>query len=281
MECDKDIRLEVMVAVYGRCAMERMAAAHRLQPAPGVRYLLAWQLPEGEYPGEVPAVLAGRRDVTVEMWQGRGVSANRNRLLDMATAPYLLCADDDIDYTAEGLNRVIEGLDSDPDADIMTFRIRTTERRPYPPDGATLGYSRHRRNFYPYLVEVAMRREAVRRAGLRFDERFGTNAPVLGAGEEDVFLYDAWRAGLTLRHRAAEILTHDAPSTVSRRATDPAVVMARGAVLRHIYGRSAWLRQLRLALSLPGNPLRNWRLLRQPSGAGALTAGQTHRSAGA
>ncbi len=254
-----DIKLEVMVAVYGRSAMERVATAGQLEPTPGVRYLLSWQLPEGEFPAEVPAALAARADVVVEAWQGRGVSANRNRLLGMARAPYLLCADDDIAYTAEGLRSVIDAMDADPEADIVTFRIRTPESRRYPPDGTTLRYSPWRRNFYPYLVEVALRREAIERVGLRFDERFGTNAPVYGAGEEDVFLCDAVRAGLTVRHRAVEILTHAGTSTVTRRATDPAVVMARGAVLRHIYGPLALPRLLRLALAL-----RTWRVLTAP-----------------
>lgn len=245
------VKLEVMVAVYGRSAIERVSGEGRLEKCPGVRYLLSWQKGD-DVSAEVPDALLRRDDVVVRILDGKGVSLNRNNLLSMATAPYLLCADDDIVYRADSLKAVIRAMDERPDVDLAVFRCDSAETRRYPAGERDLTYKPWCRAFYPYLVEIAMRRDSIERAGLRFDERFGTNAGFLGAGEEDVFCFMAWKLGLRLRFVPITILALDGNTTRVRLGARPEVIRARGAVLRVVYGRLSALRMVRLAVSLSG-----------------------------
>lgn len=256
-----DVRLEVMVAVYGRDAIEGVSLPGRLEETPGVRYLVSWQIPDGE-PAEIPVSLSAREDVKAQIMRGKGVSRNRNALLAMASAPYVLFADDDIEYKSENLREIIDVLDSNPTVDLAIFKVKIDEPRRYPSRATDLVYSKWKQNYYPIMFEAAARLDQLRKATLLFNEEYGTNAPVFGSGEEDIFFYDAWKAGLKLRFFPIEILSHPDQTTIVRKATDISVIMARGGVLRHIYGRLSWLRRLKLACALPGNKFRNWELLR-------------------
>lgn len=245
---DENTRLEVLVVAYGKDSMERIATPGHLEVVPGVRYIVSWQPADPtEHQCEFPATLRDRSDVKLLRMTGRGVSRNRNNVLNAATAPLLLCADDDIVYRAEGLRRVIETMNANPAVDIAVFRSITTEPRQLPKRQRQLSYAGVSKSYYPYSYEIALRRESIERVGLRFNELFGINAPVLGAGEEDVFLYEAWTKGLNLTYFPVEILEHRGPTTIYRRRT-PDVMMARGAVLHVLHPRTAVFRIFRLAM---------------------------------
>ena len=82
--------LQVLISTCSPEGISRVAAM-ALPAVEGVEYLVMWQRHEG---GEVPETLAERPDVRV-MRSGRiGLSANRNDLLDVATADAVLSAVD-------------------------------------------------------------------------------------------------------------------------------------------------------------------------------------------
>lgn len=251
-----------MIAAYGREVTSRLSKPDYLSRIPHTRYLISWQIPDDD-PFEIPERLTKRDDVKIEIIRGKGVSRNRNNLLKMAQAPYLLCADCDISYEPTGIKEIIDTFESNPEVDIATFKIEIDEPRPYPKEARELKYRRWKRNFYPYVVETAMRLESVGRYGLTFNEHYGINAEELGAGEEDVFIFDAWKKGAIIKFFPKTILKHPGKSTIERLGATEAVLKARGAVLRHIYGRTSWVNRLKVAVTLPGNKLRNWRTIRQ------------------
>lgn len=265
---DKDnavpVQLEVMVAAYGMSGINRVASPGQLEPTPGVRYLVSWQ-PGSDYAEQcvVPEQLAVRNDVVVRILGGVGVSRNRNNLLDMATAPYLLCADDDVQYKASNLRKIIRCFDENPTVDVAVFRIDVDEPRRYPVQQCRLNYAGTMRTFYPCICEIAMRRCSVQRADVRFDEQFGINAPELGAGEDDMFIYDAWRANLNITFFPVEILRHVGHTSEYTRRSD-AVYRARGAVLHTFHPRTSLLRIVKLAVVLAGRcPWQAPRIMRQ------------------
>lgn len=234
------MKLQVLVSTYGHEGLARVREM-TLPHVPGVGYLVVCQ-------GERCDSGIARDDVDVRFIDGRGLSANRNAALDMATAPVVLIADDDLHYTATGLKHVMDAFDRDAALSLAAFMHEGADARTYPPAECDLRPSRPGRRHYPYSFEIALRLGDVRRHNLRFSELAGINAPFLGAGEEDLFVHHALEKGLRGRFIPKVVVRHPGHTTVMRTPT-PAVARARGAVLRILYPRTALLRMARLALT--------------------------------
>lgn len=233
--------LQVLVAVYGEEGIARMAA-HSYPPVEGVEYLVAWQLPGGD--AQVPAPLC-RPDVRVIKSCTRGLSANRNIAIDAATAPLVLIADDDLDYTEAGLRGVIDAFRRNPDADILTFKYESERAVKLYPD-FEFDWSRPTRKVPVYVTsfEIAARLDSLRRCGVRFDERFGIGGAQFICGEEDIFMDDALKRGLRGRFVPVTICRHEGYTTSERMRLDPRLIEAKGGVFVRKFPLSWPLRML-------------------------------------
>jgi len=166
-----------------------------------------------------------------------GLSRSRNRALQRAAADIVVIADDDVRHPAGAQETVARAFAAHPRADIITFQART-------PDGAPFKRypSRARRHTTRSIMrvsswEIALRLESVRAAGLRFDERFGLGAE-FPTGEENIFLLDALRRGLTLRYVPQPIAIHPRFSSGADFST-AAAVAAKGAVFGRMFGAAS------------------------------------------
>ena len=74
-----------------------------------------------------------RPDIDVIATDTIGLAANRNILLDHASAPYLKFSDDDVTLTAQDLTDLIKAFDNYPDADILLTRFGSPTRTPSAP----------------------------------------------------------------------------------------------------------------------------------------------------
>ncbi|MDE6395721.1 MAG: glycosyltransferase [Muribaculaceae bacterium] len=248
---DRKVELDVLVTAFGQDGIWRLARPGFLQPTPGVRYVVSWQSGESDSADTpFPPELESRPDVELHRMSGVGVSRNRNNLLSLAQAPYILMADDDVKYHSTGLRTAIDTMNANPEVDIAVFRVKYNEPRKLPRKRQQLSYSGVSKTYFPYMVEVVMRRESIERVGLKFNELFGINAPFLGAGEEDVFLYEAWYRGLNLTFFPIDTFEHPEQSIHRRRTPD--VMMARGAVAHVLHPRTAVFRLMRRAASESG-----------------------------
>ncbi|MDE6135191.1 MAG: glycosyltransferase, partial [Muribaculaceae bacterium] len=190
----------------------------------------------------------------------RGLSVNRNHSLNDATAPYVLISDDDLEYSPEGLMAVIGRFDADPDLALATFRSATQAERVFPPDGHDLAVPF--RNYYAISVEIALRRDAVERFGLRFSPLAGIGAPELIAGEEDLFVHHAIISGCRARYFDIMIARHAGSTTAERQSGRPELVRTKGAVLTVVRGVPGSLMRFPLEAARCGGPwLRNCGLL--------------------
>lgn len=209
------------------------AANIPLAPHEGVRYLVSWQH-DRNTSHSIPAPLK-RPDVTVVHMNGRGLSRNRNHALRHATGDTLLIADDDCSYTAEQFDGIVHHFAEQPDADILIFQAKDQESIPmrnYPP--YPFDYDKRPRGTYVCSWELGMRRNP---RLPRFDERFGLGSEYLACGEEEVFVHDAMRAGLTVRYIPFWAATTTCRETTGTRLlTDRAVARAKGATLCRVYG---------------------------------------------
>ena len=226
-------KLEVLIATFGRDGLGRVIEMN-LPEVEGVRYLVCCQNPAGENLDSEAAPLLRRPDISIHYFADRGSAVNRNHAFDLARAPYLLLADDDLRYKAEGLRRVIDTFDSHPGIDIATFRAVMPDPRIHPDTEHDLDIPF--RFYTPVMFEIALRRDAVERIGLRFSPLTGVAAPRLAAGEEDLLIFHALRKGLKGRFFPADIVEHPGSTTYWRLYDDPRVLRSKGAVFSIIHG---------------------------------------------
>ncbi len=246
MEERKDLKLpsepllQVMICTYGKDGIERVAAADHPH-ADGVEYLVSWQK-GGE--ADVPEALL-RDDFKIVASDTKGLSKNRNIALSNATAPLLLVSDDDVVYTKERLQSVIDAFDSHPEADIITFRYESEGARKFYP-GHEASLSRPPKGYFVSSIEIAMRRESVKDK-IWFNENFGIGG-MFPSGEEDVFIRDCLDSGLNGIFLPITIARHDDPTTSGRNLMLPSRPQTKGAVFLRIHPHSWPLRMMAHAI---------------------------------
>lgn len=122
----------------------------------GVEYLVCCQNFDNSEISTAVAALKARSDIRVKVFADRGLSVNRNHAFEIAEAPYVHVADDDISFCREGLQRVIADFDADSDLDIITTRSDMPEPRVFPPDGHDLAIPY--RCYHTISFEISIRR---------------------------------------------------------------------------------------------------------------------------
>lgn len=191
----------------------------------GAAYLISCQNPSGKNLKEPQ-----RDDLEYIEFDNRGLSVNRNQAIAAATAPYILIADDDTEFIADGLRAIMDAYDADPTLDYATFRAQLPGNRVYPPDGYDFGKTF--RFYFPLSCEITFRRKSLNDNLLRFSELAGLGAPYLCAGEEELLLWHCRKKGLKGRFYDRLILIHPDESTSVTRSADPAFLRTKGVLLR-------------------------------------------------
>lgn len=125
----------------------------------------------------------------------RGVGRNRNQVLSHATAELCVLADDDMRFVDDYPRLAQRAFDACPRGDVLIFNLIEREPRRY----RNRRIRRiHRWNYARYgAARLAVRRESLVRAGIRFDTDFGGGSRY-GAGEDTIFLKDCLDRGLRL-----------------------------------------------------------------------------------
>lgn len=215
---------------------------------PNVHYVVSAQhsQPAAEMPDAWRTALDTltlRDDVSVVTLEGRGLSRNRNNAMRHASADVVVVSDDDCRLRPEAVEHIQRAYTTHPEADIICFMAESYDGKPlkrYP--ATTLPYAEAcRQGYAPASVELTFRREAFKRADLHFNEHYGLGAPRFIAGEEEVLLADAERAGLTILF-VPEVITQTDPTTTGRAfLDDQRLQVTKGAVFRHRFGLAAAL----------------------------------------
>lgn len=235
------MNLQLLISTIGREGILR-AASVPLPPMPNVSYIVGWQMPEGEVPESLR-----RDDIRVISSFERGVSRNRNLLLDHATGDVLLVTDDDLIYTPERLQTVIRKFKENTAIDLALFRYEGADVKRYPERECII--TEHLpKGYYVTTFEIALRRNSV--AGRhRFDERFGPGSEYLHCGEETMFLQQLLHRGVNAMFFPVTITCHEGLTTGNRPQT-PGTVRTNGALIRLMYPLSWPLRVLLKAYRL-------------------------------
>ena len=144
----------------------------------------------------------GGRKVRFISSRDRGLSKSRNLAVSLAEGGICAYCDNDVKYRGDYENRIMSAYERHPDADIIVFFIRRPERQEPVINGeARLGYLKSMKIFSP---EITFKKESLERVSLRMDEDFGAGARY-GMGEENIFLFDAKRRGLSVWYVGEEL----------------------------------------------------------------------------
>lgn len=221
-------------------------AANLLSPLPGVRYVVSWQ-EHGDAP--VPDEIACRADVEVHRLDEPGLANNRNNAIAHCRADIVLFADDDITYTQEGLQAVVDAFGRNPGVDVATFRSVHGDASRFPAC-ETILEKRLPKGYYVASIEIAFRRATAWM--LRCCPELGLGAPALHAGEDEMFLMSAIRRGLQCRFFPSTICAHHGESTGTKTSLSDGTLEGFGCVIALMHPLTAVLRV----------PLKAWRVSR-------------------
>lgn len=222
------IILQVLICTFGQRGIDSVAV-HSHPVVDGVEYLVSLQNPEGDV--TIPDRLK-RPDFKIITHPTRGIAVNRNHAIEAATAPIAIMSDDDIDFEASELTSVIDEFNKHPFCDLLTFKYHSSNNeKSYPQHEADL--RNPPKGYYISCIELAFRTGIIKKT-LRFNENFGFSTIFLG-GEEDIFLCDSIRKGLTARFIPIYSCRHDGSSTGTRDRNKPEFIMTHGAVMSHLH----------------------------------------------
>lgn len=238
------------VAIATTAPQLKSLSAARLPALPRMQWHIFVQNQDpNAAPCPVPPELS-RPDISVTQTTGRGAARNRNAALQTVNTAFLLFADDDLTFSADGLQALLSRFEAYPDTDFFCAQLNDetgAPRKRYSGDGKTVRWWNCAKVGTP---ELAVRPDRFRYCGLAFDTRFGAGMPDY-LGDEYIFLCDALRAGLRGRHAALTVAMHPAQSSGTR--STPNVMDIRRRVLVRALG--PWKsRPARLAFAL-----RHWR----------------------
>ncbi len=249
----KNYTLDIAVCTYGPDGIRRLSESS-LPHIHGVHYIVSWQ-ERGDT--ELPPILAARTDLTVIDAPGCGLSLNRNHALEHCTAEFVLIADDDVNYTADAIERAVKTIASDPQIAISTFIVRRQNCPIYPLYPTILG-RKLPKGYWVASFEMMLRRELC--SGLRFDTRLGIGSGNMECGEELLVLLQARRRGLLCKFFPIEIGEHPRITTGSR--CNPGIMRAHGCLIALEFGRfkcipRLWLKAWRMSRSTGTSFIKN------------------------
>lgn len=230
--------LEVQICSMGPEGLQRVG--HMALPKmEGVSYTVCLQNPN-HYELTVPQQLAMRDDIRILVHSSRGLSRNRNFGLDHARGDILLIADDDLDYTPEGLQNVMKTFEDNPAIDYAAFRHEGGDGKVFP--DCEFDFSQGEpKGYYLTSFELALRRSSLTPEA-RFSPYFGLGA-WFAACEENLFELTLRNLGLKGRFYPLTIVRHSSLSSGSRKPSE-GFLRAQGAYLRLRYGREEGLARL-------------------------------------
>jgi glycosyltransferase involved in cell wall biosynthesis len=143
----------------------------------------------------------------------RGLSRSRNRALENSNADICVIADDDMYYTDDYQDTILSAYKQYPDADIIAFFVdneNTAETKPVLAEGR-LGLLK---TMKLASWQITFKKSSVQDKDICFDTNFGTGTEMY-MGEENIFLFDCWKKGLSIYYvpKKIAVLREDSVST--------------------------------------------------------------------
>ena len=169
--------------------------------------------------------------------KSKGVAKSRNAALKYASGKYLIFGDDDITFAEEGIKTLLQYFEENPQCSIILAQTSDETgilRKSYPTKQHKLTkYNSAKAATY----EMMVRTDAIREAGITFDENFGAGANNY-LGDEYIFIADALNKGLKGVFLPVRVAIHPKESSGSGWGTQRDLT-ARAAVFTRVFGATA------------------------------------------
>ena len=181
--------------------------------------------------------LSARNDFRHHELVSKGVAKSRNKAIDLAKGEYLIFSDDDITFSATGLQQAIDYLDSHPEVALLLGQATDESgalRKRYPKTIEKLGSLNSAR---AATYEMIIRVSEVRKLGVRFDEDFGAGAKNY-LGDEYIFVVDLIKAGGKAVFAPITLAQHPTESSGSRWGSEQDR-RARAVIFTRVFGALA------------------------------------------
>lgn len=178
----------------------------------------------------------------------KGLSKSRNRAIELCDSDIALISDDDVKYIDNIDNIITNAFKENPNADIITFQIKTPENQLFNENYKSSKFTHNIKTIMSVSsVEIAFRTQSIRTKNLLFDEKFGlgTKYPT---GEEAIFLNDAIKKGLKVIFLPIPIVLHPKESSGGMFNNNPDLIKAKGAMLYRIFGNISYLVSILFAI---------------------------------
>ena len=143
-------------------------------------------------------------------------------------ADICLLADDDVIYVDNYKDIIVEQFKLYPKADIITFQVEGIEKKfkNYHSKPRKLNYLT---SMKVSSVEIAFKSQSIKDTGVRFNEIFGAGAKYF-AGEENIFLYDCLKEGLSIQYVPIKIADLHIGESSWFKGFDKEYFIAKGAI---------------------------------------------------
>lgn len=162
----------------------------------------------------------------------RGLSRSRNMALKNLNADFGLVCDDDEILAEDYKEKILQAFNKHRDVDIMCFQVQRKNKK-YPNKEMKIGYLRALRVM---SVQVVIKRDSVRKAGIEFDNNFGSGTE-LGSGEENIFLFDCLKAGLKIYYVPVNIGLVAQVDSQWFKGFDEKYFLNRGKIIKRLMGK--------------------------------------------
>jgi len=209
-----------------------------LEPQDSLTYKVSHQITNDKDYRQIYKKYANRQDVKIVVHYTKGLSKNRNYLLEISNADIGVIMDDDIKLIPNIYEVLFNAFISNPQADIITFQTSQTNNtynrdKKYSP----IPYKHTLKSIASVSsIEIAFKVDTIRQHNLYFDERFGLGS-IYPMGEEFIWLSDAYNKKLFLAYEPQIISFHNTQS--SGFSLQKEVLIARGAVYFRVFGWKA------------------------------------------
>lgn len=184
-----------------------------LEPREDVEYIISHQYTDDKFK-IIPEELQ-RDDIIVAHLQGRGVTKSRNNAIRLATGDVGHFLDDDVTYCHDYINSIKKTFEKNPELDVALFKIKTglgePEYKDYPSERIKLT-----RILYELsTLEIAINLKSIKKAGIRFDERFGAGQELLIGTDETIFVGDCLKKELNVSYFPEYVAEHPYLSAIN------------------------------------------------------------------
>lgn len=228
-------KIEILVSTMRQSSSNFLKPMFTHNDVEGFQFLIVNQT-DGD------TLIQAEKSIRIIHSQAYGLAKSRNIAIENATASIGLFADDDVVYLPNLRTKILEGFQTYPDADIITFQMVDLEGnyfRNYPE------IVKHTKKTIQTVnsVIIAFRCKRLQESTVRFDELFGLGGEFETA-DEYIFLRSALDAGLKVYFNDQIILKHPYESSGKAAASDR-VIYARAALFYKYSGILGYLKLFR------------------------------------